>query len=87
MQSMGAFFFRGYTYYVRLGANRLDITEYGYVDVTARNSIVYGGYSPTTLRNDIALIQLPYSVSFSCECSSYQTLINIVNTAKHFLLL
>jgi hypothetical protein len=83
----GIFSFRGRTYYVRLGANRLDIRESGSLDVTSRYNIVHRDYNPTLLTNDIALIELPQYVWFSGECSSNRTMIDIVNTVIHFLLL
>jgi hypothetical protein len=85
--NVGIFFFRGSTYYVRLGATRLDITEYESVDVTSRYINVHYDYSSSLLTNDIAVINLNQYVQFTCECSSYQTSINIVNMVIHFLIL
>ncbi|XP_033606558.1 brachyurin [Cryptotermes secundus] len=56
---------RGNTYYVRLGANRLDIQEYGSLDVTGRYMETYPGYNPTLLLNDIAVIRLSQCVQFT----------------------
>jgi hypothetical protein len=54
---------------VRLGANRRDILETGAQIVTASVSYAHPNYASSTLRNDIALIQLPRIVLLNSECS------------------
>ena len=64
-------YFRGSFYVVRLGANRLDVQEAGSFTVKSSVTFVHPLYSVSTLRNDIALIQLPLNVDFTSECSFY----------------
>jgi hypothetical protein len=61
-------FFRGSSYIVKLGANRLDLHEVGSHTVLSAETIVHPNYVSSTLSNDIALIRLPLDVQFTSEC-------------------
>jgi len=53
---------------VILGANRLlGVIEAGSLRVTATRTIRHPKHNPSNLNNDIALFQLPSTVSFTSE--------------------
>jgi len=57
----------GNRYEVILGANRIYVSETGSLTVISSTSIVYPLWDSITINNDIAVVQLPSAVSYTCE--------------------
>lgn len=64
-------FFRTKSPVVIMGAHAIREKEPEQVQMTGKRVIVHKDYSPVTLDNDIALIELPQDVSFNSESKYY----------------
>lgn len=52
---------------VVLGAHRLQSSEAEQVTIQGRRVIIHSGWDSSTLRNDIALIELSQNAPINCE--------------------
>ena len=50
---------------ITLGAHNFSMFEPSRIEVPSQNFIIHPGYSPSELKNDLALVKLSVSINFS----------------------